>query len=350
MNRRILIIPGMLIMLGCCQCVWGLTMEWVVVGDEGNLGDTEIMRDGSSGYGSVPYTFLIGRYEVTNSQYCEFLNAIAASDPHGLYNPEMALSQWGGIVKGGNEGTFFYSVKAGCSDKPVNYVDWYDCLRFANWMHNGHPEGVQDASTTEDGAYTFTDTTTVGPCNEHALVWLTSEDEWYKAAYYKAGSVNAGYWDYATGSDTMPDREPPPGGNNSANAYPAGNEIQPVGAYINSPSPYGTFDQNGNLSEWTETQVGPTQWVVRGGSYDVMAIAMAAASRGYNLPDYPEAWNRGFRVASAHSGGGNECDYLLLGDLNKDCRVDLTDLAIMAGNWLIDCHVDPSDLACALLQ
>ena len=27
----------------------------------------------------------------------------------------------------------------------------------------------------------------------------STEDQWYKAAYYKGGSTNAGYWDYADG-------------------------------------------------------------------------------------------------------------------------------------------------------
>jgi hypothetical protein len=35
-----------------------------------------------------------------------------------------------------------------------------------------------------------------------------------------------------------------------------------------------------------------------------------------------------------------------VGDINLDCRVDFTDFALMAGNWLIDCALDPSDPAC----
>ena len=33
---------------------------------------------------------------------------------------------------------------------PVNYVDFYDALRFANWMNNGQGNG-----DTETGAYTL---------------------------------------------------------------------------------------------------------------------------------------------------------------------------------------------------
>ena len=41
-----------------------------------------------------------------------------------------------------------------------------------------------------------------------------------------------------------------------------------------------------------------------------------------------------------------DCQYVLAGDLNNDCKVDFSDLAIMASHWLIDCDLNPSDPAC----
>ena len=41
-------------------------------------------------------------------------------------------------------------------DTPVNLVSLYDAMRFVNWLENGQPDGPQDATTTEDGAYTIT--------------------------------------------------------------------------------------------------------------------------------------------------------------------------------------------------
>ncbi len=35
-----------------------------------------------------------------------------------------------------------------------------------------------------------------------------------------------------------------------------------------------------------------------------------------------------------------------VGDINLDCRVDFVDFALMAGNWLVDCLLEPSDPAC----
>ena len=40
------------------------------------------------------------------------------------------------------------------------------------------------------------------------------------------------------------------------------------------------------------------------------------------------------------------CRYSLVGDMNHDCKVDLSDLALMAMNWLVDCDADPTNLAC----
>ena len=46
---------------------------------------------------------------------------------------------------------------------------------------------------------------------------MTSEDEWYKAAYYKGGSKNAGYWNYPTCSNTPPGNDLNDASGNNAN-------------------------------------------------------------------------------------------------------------------------------------
>ena len=38
---------------------------------------------------------------------------------------------------------------------------------------------------------------------------LPSADEWHKAAYYKGGGTNAGYWNYPLSSNTPPISGPP---------------------------------------------------------------------------------------------------------------------------------------------
>ena len=121
------------IVLAYASWAHALNMEWVTVGDPGNVNDTH-----GDGYGGVAYTYKIGKYEVTNAQYCEFLNAVATvGDPNALYNTEMGsgINNLGGISRSGS-GTagnpWVYTVRENRGNRPVNYVSWYDALRFAN--------------------------------------------------------------------------------------------------------------------------------------------------------------------------------------------------------------------------
>lgn len=134
---------------------------------------------------------------------------------------------------------------------------------------------------------------------------LPSEDEWYKAAYYKGGGTNAGYWEYATQSDNPPTRELPPGTdpvNGSANYY-AGGYLDPtyytteVGSYTFKPSvsAYETFDQTGNLWESTEGLSGSNR-ILRGGSYGSIVGWLSSSFRLSYSPG-EESGSHGFRVA-----------------------------------------------------
>jgi hypothetical protein len=220
---------------GAAQAV---NIDWVMVGDPGNACDTQPQGC----FGSVGYPYHISKYEVTNDQYAEFLNAVAATDTYGLYDTSMG-SGYGGITRSGSSGSYTYSTRAGREDMPVNYVSFYDALRFANWMHNGQPTGAQGSTTTEDGAYEMSLGSSVVR-KAGARVVLTSEDEWYKAAYY-AGSGT--YYDYPAGSDTQTTCAVPGATANTANCSFLVEDLTDVGSYTGSASPSGTFDQGGNV-------------------------------------------------------------------------------------------------------
>jgi len=287
----------------------------VPVGDAGNVNDTY-----GDGYGGVSYDYRIGAYEVTNAQYTEFLNAVAdVGDANGLYNTNMGAG-WNGIggISRSGSGTggapWVYTVRTNRGDRPVNYVSWYDTLRFANWLTNGQPSGPQANDTTEMGSYTLTGATSVASLPDHADLaagttrkWLlTSEDEWYKAAYYDPGKDGgAGYWDYPTQSDTAPTAELPVGTdmvNGSANFYDGGYldttyYTTAVGAYTGKPSdsPYGTFDQGGNVWEWNEALIGSYRGL-RGGSFIHFVDFLRASNRFDSSPTF-EGVGIGFRVS-----------------------------------------------------
>jgi formylglycine-generating enzyme len=111
-----------------------------------------------------------------------------------------------GITRSGSSGSYTYSV-IGSGDRPITYVSWFDAARFANWLHNGQPTGAQDASTTEDGAYTLNGATsgTAPAKNVGATVWIPTENEWFKAAYYDPTHMSGagGYWLHANQSNSM---------------------------------------------------------------------------------------------------------------------------------------------------
>ncbi|MDM8008604.1 MAG: SUMF1/EgtB/PvdO family nonheme iron enzyme [Phycisphaerae bacterium] len=283
----------------------GLTsLETVPVGNPGNAGDTRYPAREFSSFGSVSYPYNIGKYEVTAGQYCEFLNAVAKTDTYGLYNTYMWEPHPAGdygckIQQVGTSGDYTYTVASDYANRPVNYVNYWDACRFANWLHNGQPTGVQGMGTTETGAYTLTPEGMVDGTVSRNATWkwaVTNGDEWYKAAYYKGGSTNAGYWDYPTASDTVPSLEHPPGGSNSANYYGAGT-IGPtdVGAYTSSESPYGTFDQGGNVWEWNETVFETPYRSLRGGCFTRAFDTLHASYRTTCAPLHEDA-GIGFRV------------------------------------------------------
>lgn len=286
-----------------------IAIATVAVGNPRNAADTEVMSDGTTGYGSVGYAYKIGKYEVTAGQYTAFLNKVAATDTYGLYNSLMWSNTEGcRIEQSGVPGSYTYSIASDWADRPVNWVSFWDACRFANWLHNGQPTGLQNELTTEDGAYTISgyngdDGRTIQR-NPGAKWFVPSEDEWYKAAYYRGGGTNTGYWDYPTKSDSVPSNElTSPDGGNNANFYESGYSIGSpyyrtnVGEFENSESAYGTFDQGGNVWEWNETVSYYVYRSVRGGAFTNTSDALRASVRGVQNPYYEDPYI-GFRVAA----------------------------------------------------
>jgi len=284
----------------------GLTsLDFVTVGNPGNANDTH-------GYVAVDYVYAIGKYEVTAGQYTAFLNAVAKTDTYGLYSTSMWSTYGCRIQRTGSAGSYAYSVAADRANRPVNNVNWGAAARFMNWLHNGQPMGAQGAGTTETGAYTLMGATTDAELmaisrNDDAKFWIPTENEWYKAAYHKNDGVTGNYWDYPTSSDSRPSNDlvnPDPGNNaNFANfiddSYTIGGPywMTEVGEFENSESPYGTFDQGGNVDEWNETLIDDYCRGLRGGSWCGDSVALLASYRSGSYPTSKYSVI-GFRVAS----------------------------------------------------
>ena len=126
------------------------------------------------------------------------------------------------------------------------------------------------------------------------------------------GGGAGGYWDYPTGSDSAPNNQltSPDPGNNANFWLPDGNPeytiggpywMTEVGEFENSESPYGTFDQGGNIWEWNETVI-VSEYAgrgVRGGSWYSGSEYSLASGRYYDNPT--DVY--GFRVASVPEPG-----------------------------------------------
>ena len=271
-----------------------INLDTVLVGDAGNTG--EVQSQGT--FGTVGYNYHFGTHEVTNSQYTAFLNSVAATDTHSLYNTNMNSSTHGGITRAGSSGSYTYSVKSGFGDKPVNFVSFWDAARFSNWLTNGQPTGAQGNSTTEDGMYnlggvTNPTNTSVSRQLDFSLgqngVAVASENEWYKAAYYDG---NGGYTLYPTQSNSITTAD--------ANYALSVGTVTDVGTYTADPSHYGTFDQGGNVWEWNDAIVTKpaSRRGLRGSSFDFFAANDLQSSNRNTLDPTVENDSYGFRVSS----------------------------------------------------
>jgi formylglycine-generating enzyme len=232
------------------------SLEFASVGNAGNASD-------KTGYGAVSNSYSLAKYDVTAGQYVQFLNAVASDDPYGLYAPEMAASADCNIQRLGSPGGYSYSVDSSSANRPVNYLSFGSAARFCNWLTNGQKSGAEDATTTEDGSYFLNGATsnaqllTVVRKSEARYV-LPTIDEWYKAAYHKNDGITGNFWLYPTRSDAAPVAEAPPGrseppGSANYHSVLGAVHLSDVGAYLQSPGPYGTFDQGGLLYQWTDS-------------------------------------------------------------------------------------------------
>ena len=249
-----------------------VTIDYVTIGDVGNAADT-------TGYGAVAYEYRIGKYEVTNAQYAEFLNAKAVTDTYALYNINMASY---GITRSGASGSYTYSVTSGFENKPVVYVSWFDCARFSNWLANG-----QGSGDTETGSYYLNGASTgLILAIADAKVRLPTEDEWYKSAYYNG--TTSTYSLYPNGQNTITTAD--------ANYDFSIGSLTNVGTYGGDPSLYGTFDQGGNVWEWNDAVIGSLRGL-RGSSWNANVDYLASSNRTYSGPS-GEGYGIGFRLAS----------------------------------------------------
>jgi formylglycine-generating enzyme required for sulfatase activity len=260
-------------------------MDFVAIGNPNNVPDATGVPNPA---GSVPYTYNIGKYEVSR-EMIDKANAMT-----GMGITMFDLTQYGGYNS---------------PSQPAIGVTWYQAAAFVNFLNVS--QGYQAAYNFSGGTgfknWSVNDTG-YNPNNKYrnslARYFLPSADEWYKSAYFSPSTET--YSNYANGKDTPPSSVAH-GTDNDTAVY--GNNLIPAGIKdAGGLSPYGTMAQNGNAWEWNETaldgvndQAGEYR-IVRGGVWNNDNQPMDSSfslSTTSIYPDYGSGISTiGFRVAS----------------------------------------------------
>jgi len=204
-------------------------IEFVSIGAPGNVADTTGVPNPA---GSVPYSYRIGKYEISE-QMIHKANAASAEvgAPLGI-----TIDQRG-------------------PDKPATRASWFEAAQFVNWLNTS--KGSTPAyKFDENGSFQLWQPGDAGYDPENlfrnslARYFLPSVDEWYKAAFYDP--VAEVYFDFPNGSNTAP--IPVASGTDPNTAIY--NQAGPADITLaGGPSPFGTVAQAGNVWEWEETEV-----------------------------------------------------------------------------------------------
>jgi formylglycine-generating enzyme required for sulfatase activity len=249
------------------------TIDFLNIGDTSNAADT-------TGYGAVPYEYRVGTYEISQ-------NDITKATASGMAN--VTAGAWTG-------------------NQPAANISWYEAAAFVNWLNTS--TGNQAAyNLTFSGSWSMTlwssaDAWQLGGENlyrhKDSEYFLTSENEWYKAAYYNPDGSN--YFLYPTASSSVPTAV----GSGTDAGTAVYNNVASVPAIVDSAgglSPYGTMGQGGNVYEWNESAFdgvnnSPSEdRAYRGGDWLGIEGYLRSSGRDGLAPAHEDKFV-GFRVAS----------------------------------------------------
>jgi formylglycine-generating enzyme required for sulfatase activity len=200
-------------------------------------------------------TFGVQKYEVTNYQYCQFLNSCKNPDSHRHSSK---------IQKVQLSGKTLYKTKSGFENYPVVVVAYKDACAYADWK-----------SKTTGLKYS-----------------VPAEAQWEKAAAWDP--VKKYYYNYAIQSDEIRTDKFACSSSILFNRDVEGFYAPiAVGSY-NAKSYYGCYDMSGNVQEWTSGMI-DDKMILKGGSYWNYHTSCRCFSRCPMNASYAGG-DRGFRL------------------------------------------------------
>jgi formylglycine-generating enzyme len=266
MKTRWMMMAGLLGATGMAQA------SYVTIGHANNAAQSASNRShsqsGGDSYGAVGYTYQISKYQVTIADWKTFYDA-SDIGKQGTFNS--TYNYW-------NDGTRNVGTTA-----PAVRISFHQAAQYCNWLTTG------DAAS---GAYTINTSGQVTAINRefrNASGWLyalPTENEWFKAAYFKANG--SGYSLYAFGLDTAPGVETDSNYGGTGGIY-SGTWAVGTGNVEQN----GTYDMMGNVWEWMEDSSG----VLRGGSCYLNENNLRSSNRNSSGPS-DEYIPFGFRVVA----------------------------------------------------
>ena len=261
------------------------TIDFVEIGNPGNGNDLGAGGGSySAPYGGVAYTYRMGIAEVPQ--------------------------EW--ITKATNLGMTNVTAGAWSGRQPAANMTWYEAAALVNWLNTSR--GYHPAyDLTYSGGWSMRlwssgQAWQAGGENlyrhKDAFYFLPSDDEWHKAAFHKNDGVTANYWDYATGSNTIPIATA--SGTGAGTVVYNQAEASPPATVDNTGglSPYGTRGQDGNAAEWQESAFdglnnSPSESrAIRGGVWSFSEFFLRSSHSSDHDPSSSDGIF-GFRVASA---------------------------------------------------
>jgi formylglycine-generating enzyme required for sulfatase activity len=273
--------------------------------------------------------FYMGKYEITNGQYCAFLNSAlkqglitvdtfgvvyqAGSGTNYPYYWTYASSFYSQMEFSAGDEYFFVRMKNGRSmaNDPVVCVSWYGAAAYSNWRSR-----QEDRESCYDLSTWVCDFTKSG-------YRLPTEAEWEYAARGGLSGKRFPWGD--TISHSQANYESPWSGGVPVKPYdvsptegyhPIWNDgkepyTSPAGIFVAGSGNYGLYDITGNVREWcndwydnygSRPQTDPTgpetgtSRVLRGGSWYDWVFDCRVSSRNLSLPALVTS-HSGFRIA-----------------------------------------------------